>query len=271
MKTVWVALVCLLALGPAAQAAPKAELWQRWETHDPQSDKRVEHGAFKAFLERYIDDGHPSGIYRFSYGDVSSASRRELGDYVRSLESVAVEELSRAEQKAFWINLYNALTLTVILDHYPVESIRDIDISPGLFADGPWGAKLVTVSGEKVSLDDIEHRILRPIWKDPRVHYAVNCASIGCPNLQAEAFTSANTERLLEKGATDYVNHPRGARKEGGKLILSSIYDWFRSDFGGTREGVMEHLLLYAREPLRSVLDSFQGKIKHRYDWGLNE
>ena len=266
-----VTLTLFLFSGAVAQAAPKAELWQRWGSHDPESDERVEHEVFDAFLKRYVDDAHPSGINHVRYGDVSAESREELAAYVRSLEAVAIDGLARDEQKAYWINLYNALTLTIILDHYPVESIRDIDISPGLFADGPWGAKLVTIEEEKVSLDDIEHRILRPIWKDPRLHYAVNCASIGCPNLQAEAFTAANTERLLEKGAADYVNHPRGAGKEGGKLTLSSIYNWFKADFGGTREGVVEHLRRYAREPLRSELEAFAGKVKYRYDWGLNE
>jgi hypothetical protein len=272
MKTAaCVTLILLCSLGAVARAAPKAELWQRWEAHDPQGEDRVDHQVFSAFLERHVDDAHPSGVYRIRYGDISAGSREELASYVKSLEGVAVDGLTRAEQKAYWINFYNALTLTVILEHYPVESIRDIDISPGLFADGPWGAKLVTVEGEKVSLNDIEHRILRPIWKDPRVHYAVNCASIGCPNLQTEAFTAGNTERLLEKGATDYVNHPRGAEREGKRLMLSSIYDWFRQDFGGTEAGVIEHLLQHAREPLRSELGGFQGKVKYRYDWGLNE
>jgi hypothetical protein len=272
MKTAaCVTLILLCSLGAVARAAPKAELWQRWEAHDPQGEDRVDHVVFSAFLERYVDDAHPSGVYRVRYGDISAGSREELASYVRSLEGVAVDGLTRAEQKAYWINLYNALTLAVILENYPVESIRDIDISPGLFADGPWGAKLVTIEGEKVSLNDIEHRILRPIWKDPRVHYAVNCASIGCPNLQTDAFTAGNTERLLEKGAADYVNHPRGAEREGKKLMLSSIYDWFRQDFGGTEAGVVEHLMQHAREPLRSELGGFQGKVKYRYDWGLNE
>ena len=104
---------------------------------------------------------------------------------------------SRDEQLAYWINLYNALTVKVILDHYPVKSILDIDISPGWFSIGPWGKKLVAVEGVEISLDDIEHRILRPIWRDPRIHYALNCAAVGCPNLLREAFTGATAEVLL--------------------------------------------------------------------------
>ena len=86
-----------------------------------------------------------------------------------------------------------------------------------------------------MSLDDIEHRILRPIWRDPRIHYAVNCASIGCPDLFPEAITAANADAYLTRGARDYINDPRGAVVTGGRLTVSSIYKWFREDFGGTR------------------------------------
>ena len=117
----------------------------------------------------------------------------------------------------------------------------------------------------------MEHRILRPIWKDPRVHYAVNCASIGCPNLQDRAYTSKNTEVLLEKGAREYINHPRGAAFEGKKLVLSDIYDWFQEDFGGSDQGVLRHLRRYAAPDLAGKLESFSGRIDYQYDWSLNE
>ena len=152
-----------------------------------------------------------------------------------------------------------------------VKSIRDIDISPGLFSDGPWGKKLVSVEGEDISLDDIEHRILRPVWKDPRVHYGVNCASIGCPNLQPEAFTAENSDELLDKGAREFVNSPRGARIENGKLTVSSIYVWFKSDFGGTDAGVIDHLKKYAQPGLRTQLEKIDRISDNQYDWTLND
>jgi Protein of unknown function, DUF547 len=98
------------------------------------------------------------------------------------LQTVAISAYHQQEQQAFWINLYNARTVSAVLAHYPVASLRDIRLS-GLFSTGPWHAKLVTIEGEKVSLDDIEHRIVRPLWKDNRLHDALNCASLGCPNL----------------------------------------------------------------------------------------
>jgi hypothetical protein len=139
-----------------------------------------------------------------------------------------------------------------------------------LFARGPWGAKLLTIEEEKLSLDDVEHRILRPIWKDNRVHYALNCASLGCPNLQATAYTGDNTESMLEKGARDYINHPRGVTIQNGKLTVSSIYVWFHEDFDGSTEGLMQHWLRYATDGLADALKSYSGGLAHDYDWRLN-
>jgi hypothetical protein len=194
------------------------------------------------FLKKYVVTDHPSGINRVRYAAVTADDKKALGAYLQHLQQADVTRLNRSEQKSYWINLYNALTVKVVLDHYPVKSIRDIDISPGIFSDGPWEAKLLIIQGRKVSLDDIEHRILRPLWKDNRVHYAVNCASLGCPNLQPDAYTAENTEALLEKGTREYENHARGARLGGDRLRLSSIYDWFQADFGASEEGVLRHL-----------------------------
>ncbi len=116
----------------------------------------------------------------------------------------------------------------------------------------------------------MEHRILRPLWKDNRVHYAVNCASLGCPNLQPQAYTPENMELLLEKWAREYVNHSRGVRFAGERLYLSSIYDWFQADFGESDEAVLRHLRQYAAPDIASRLKEFRGKISYDYDWRIN-
>jgi hypothetical protein len=253
-----------------AYGAPKAELWARWQQHDPKNTQTIDHTAWDTFLKKYVAAMHPSGVNRVRYSTVTAEDKQRLKDYVDSLQTLPISRYNRQEQKAYWINLYNAFTVQVILAHAPVESIRDIDISPGLFSDGPWGAKLLTIEGEKVSLDDIEHRILRPIWKDNRVHYAVNCASIGCPNLAPVAYTPQNIEQLLEQGAREYVNHPRGAAFKNGKLQVSSIYVWFQEDFGGSIDGVLDHLRQYAQGQLAEDLQAYRGAVKHAYDWRLN-
>jgi hypothetical protein len=260
----------LLLLTPLAQAAPEADLWQRWTAHDPASDETIDHQGWSDFIDRYRRMG-PEGVARIDYGGVEPAARRRLQRYIDRLADVAISEYNRAVQRAYWINLYNAVTVDVILEHYPVDSIRAIDVGAGWFGAGPWDAKLVEVEGTELSLNDIEHRILRPIWADARIHYAVNCASIGCPNLQPTAFTAANSERLLDKGARAYINHPRGAAIQDGELVVSSIYAWFQADFGGDEAGVIEHLRQYAGDDLQQALAGRSGYADHRYDWSLND
>jgi hypothetical protein len=266
-------LLILLALAgtTTVYGAPKAKLWPRWQSHDPDSAAIVDHADWNIILERYVDAGHPSGINRFKYRSVSPEDRQTLKEYLRNLQDVAVSGLARKEQKAYWINLYNALTVDVILDHYPVKSIRDIDISPGLFSNGPWDAKLLQIENEKVSLNDIEHRILRPIWQDSRIHYAVNCASLGCPNIQPRAFTTQNIDMLLERAAREFINHPRGVSFARNGLQVSSIYFWFRKDFGDSENGIISHLELYLSPENLQKLKAVQPEMSHQYDWNLNE
>lgn len=178
----------------------------------------------------------------------------------------------KIEQKAYWINLYNALTVQLILDNYPVKSITKL--GEGLFSFGPWDDPAATIRGKTLSLNDIEHKILRPIWKDQRIHYAVNCASYSCPDLSAMAFTANNTEELLEEGASAYINHPRGVGVDGDDLLLSSIFDWYLVDFGDSQETLVQHLKHYAKPALKQKLAAFErngGDIDHDYNWDLNE
>ncbi len=251
--------------------APKAELWERWNRSDERSREIVDHGPWDQLLERYIvsDD---DGVNRVAYGRISAADGRNLDRYIRHLASTKVTGLNRTEQLAYWINFYNALTVKLIVAHRPVQSIRDIDISPGLFSEGPWDKKLLKVEGETISLNDIEHRILRPIWRDARLHYALNCASVGCPNLQKTAFTARNSQDLLETAARAYVNDRRGVRREGDEVVVSSIYAWFKEDFGGDVAGVLSHLRKYADPRVAALLEDVDdGNLRDAYDWTLNE
>ena len=265
-------LVCLLALWSASPgaAAPRAERWERWERHDPRSRTTVDHARWARFLAAYVVPGK-DGLNRVAYGRVGPADAAELDAYLAELAAVPVSTLNRDEQLAYWLNLYNALTVNVVLAHYPVRSIRDIDISPGLFSNGPWSADLITVEGVPLTLDDIEHRILRPIWRDPRLHYAVNCASVGCPNLQPRPWGVAGFDRMLDLAAIDFVNSPRGVRVVDDELYVSSIYVWFAEDFGTDNGDVLRHLMAYAAPPLALRLRKLDGIAGHDYDWTLND
>jgi len=253
-----------------AQVAPAAEPLARWQRHSAASPQTVDHRAWGALLERYRVAG-ADGVARMRYAAVTPGDREALKQYVARLEAADVDALGRGEQFAYWVNLYNAATLRIVLDHYPVKSIRDISLGGGLFETGPWGAKVVAVKGERLSLDDIEHRILRPLWRDPRIHYVANCASIGCPDLPARPLTGATAEAMLEDAARAYINHPRGVSVRGGRIIASSIYRWYKEDYGGNERSVLAHLRRYAAPALAAQLAGASEIDRYDYDWRLNE
>ncbi|HAA91648.1 MAG: DUF547 domain-containing protein [Rhodospirillaceae bacterium] len=250
--------------------APSADLWERWQENDPNGSINIEHDAWKQFLAKYLRV-QKDGANRLRYRDVSRKDRESLVNYIGHLSAQPISRTNRAQQMAFWINLYNALTVKVTLDHYPVKSIRDIDISPGLFADGPWGKQLIKVEGVALSLNDIEHRILRPIWKDPRIHYAVNCASIGCPDLQPRPFSASSLDTDLNAAARAYINDKRGVTIKDGAVSVSKIYDWFIEDFGDSADAVLAHIIRYARPSLKTRLEKIATISDAHYDWSLND
>jgi hypothetical protein len=249
--------------------APAARLWPRWQAHDANSTRVVDHAAWAGFLTRYTAR-RSDLVMGVRYRDVTQSDRSVLLGYLGDLSATPVSSLNRDEQFAFWTNLYNALTMRVVLDHYPVASIRDITLSGGLFASGPWSAKLMNVEDEALSLNDIEHRILRPIWRDARVHYAVNCASVGCPDLWPTPFSGSALVSRLDRAARAFVGHPRGVTATADGLRLSSIYNWFADDFGD-EAGLRAHLGTYAAPDARAVIERAGRIVAYQYDWRLND
>lgn len=252
------------------KATPDAVLIEKWTAYNPASTQQIDHSPFDLLLSKYRFMGD-DGIARFAYGKVSAADRTHLDSYLKQLSQTPLSSLNRKVQFAFWVNLYNSLTIRVILDHYPVTSIRDINISPGLFSSGPWGADLITIDGSALSLDNIEHGIIRPLWKDPRAHYVLNCASLGCPDLPKQALTPGTLEATLNHAAETFINHPRAAQITNGTLDVSSIYNWFSSDFGEADAAIIAHLKTYAAANLNKALGSIQTISGDFYDWQLNQ
>lgn len=257
----------VIILFTAALAIHAESLQEYFSTYQESSTESIDHQMWNNILNRYLDHNHPSGVNRFDYQAVSAQDAKQLEAYLSMLEETPIMDFNRDEQMAYWINFYNALTVKVIVDHYPVKSIKKISL-PGS-RRGPWKAKLVRVQGIDLSLDDMEHGILRPIWKDPRIHYAVNCASIGCPNLAPSAYTAVNLETMLDEAARDYINHPRGVNHQSRKLELSSIYKWYKEDFGDIKE-LYAHLLQYADENTAGMIQGASGSPRYDYDWDLN-
>jgi len=250
----------------AAAARPKAIDY--WTKNDPESSTVIDHSAWDVLLKKYIRTD-AKGLNLFDYGGVSEADASALQDYLDRLSAVKVTSLNLAEQRAYWINAYNAITVNLVIEEFPVTSIKQV--LGGLFNTGPWDEDVFPVEGKDISLDTIEHGILRPIWNDPRTHYSVNCASYGCPNLASSAWTAAAMEDMLDAGAVAYINSDRGALKvEGNKVWVSSIYHWFKIDFGDTDKGVIEHMKKYAQGDLKTKLEGVTKIGGHDYSWALN-
>ena len=220
----------------------------------------VDHSIYAELLNNYVKGG---------VVDYQGFKNEEttLDQYLQVLEETDSSKLSRKEQFAFYINAYNAWTIKLILSGYPgVKSIKEL----GSIFKSPWKKKLARIDGEMVTLDHIEHGILRPKYKDPRVHFAINCASKGCPPLRSEPYRGDVLDQQLDEMARAFINDPRRNRLEGKRLHVSPIFKWFKEDFNDDIVGFFQE---YAQGDLKKKLDSSHKEIKVKYlsyDWSLN-
>ena len=269
MKSLTVKLIVTLLLTISLTANAKTDT-DLWRASDHSSVSIINHDLWGELLSSHVHLAE-SGVNLFAYTDVTAADRNKLSAYIESMAMVRIDEFNAQEQLAYWINLYNALTVSVILENYPVTSIRKIGGS--FFAPGPWNQTVVSVKGQDLTLNDIEHRIIRPVFADKRIHYAVNCASIGCPNLSPAVYQGATLGEQLDAAACEFIRHPRGVQISGDKLRLSSIYKWYIEDFGDSVEALKPHLAECldpeVAERLLQLETGF-GKVKYQYDWKLN-
>lgn len=233
---------------------------------------------YARLLKTYvIRSAHGVNLVDYASWQKNDAARAALVSYLEYLQKQKPSQMPRDAAFAFWVNLYNAATLDAVLENYPVDSIRDIKSEGTSLLDfkaffGPWRTKLTLIEGKKHSLDDIEHKIIRPTFKDARSHYALNCASLGCPNLKQTPWKAETLEADLEAAAAAFINHPRGVKVQSdGDLMVSSIYDWFKEDFGGSEQSVVTHLRKYAKPELAVKLKGQPRIGGYIYDWALNE
>ena len=205
-----------------------------------------------------------------------------------SVTAAELESWSTDEQIAFWINAYNVFTLQAIVDHYPIvwrwrtlltltpwNSIWQI---PGVWSDLRWD-----VAGTRKTLDQIEHETLRPLYQEPRIHVAINCASISCPPLRVEPYVGEQLDRQLILAARDYLASDQGLKVDGSTLRLSSIFDWYGDDFieayshlvdGGSKKdrAVLGFVATYGPTEAATLVQSGNARVEHlRYDWALND
>lgn len=197
-----------------------------------------------------------------------------LDGYLASLQSVTPEEFrtfTKDQQLAFLINAYNGFTLKLIISHYPVSSIKKIG---GI--SGPWKVKFFELLGERKHLDDIEHNMIRKMFKEPRIHFAVNCASRGCPDLASTAYEANSLESQLEEATRNFLRDSSLNRLSTNEkqLEVSSIFTWFKNDFISASGSLQNFLTIYVPLTLEQKSKVLSGEIGLKfldYDWSLNE
>lgn len=265
-------ILCALLIGGCTSierlAIPNAKLLSS-ELSEQGRAAELSHDAWDGFLQHYTKKGS-DGVVRVAYGEVTPQNKQQLADYLKYLAAHDVTHQPRDAQLAYWVNLYNALTVKTVLDHYPVASIRHI--RRHILDPGPWEEKRITVAGRALSLHNIEHGIVRALWADdPRIHYALNCAAIGCPNLAQRAYTAQNLEAMLEANAVAYVNHARGVSVDDETITASKIYAWYAEDYGDSEVAILSHIRRYASPTLKAQLFGKTRIHRYRYDWALND
>lgn len=240
--------------------------WPRWGAHDESAKTKVDYGTWPGFMADYADPQGHEGALDFIH--VSSRGMGYLASYLFALQKVAVSRLPRDEQLAYWLNLHNARAVEAT-----AMSLRDIamddDTTKVLILGKAWREKALTVEGEKLSLVDIERRIVMRQWPDPRVQYGLYMPATGAPGLPVQPFTGANVWAALDVRARDYVNSPRATEFHDGKLHVSALYYWDRFLFPSDAS-ILEHLRRFAGPELKAKLGGVDEIAASYLNWRIN-
>ncbi len=263
------ALLLVGASGACSQASDDAVLGRTWPAAQRVSIDRVDHSAYTALLGRYVDQ---SGMVDYATWKATAADIRALDAYLETLSRANPDaSASREGQLAFWINAYNAVTLRGILREYPTSSIRNHTAK--VVGYNIWDDLLLHVGDGRYSLNQIEHDVLRKMG-DWRIHFAINCASIGCPRLLAEAYVPQKLEQQLVANTQQFFSDPRKFRHDpAGRLYITQIIKWFAEDFGATPAERLRTIAPYLpTEAARQLAASGSAQFSYLdYDWGLND
>ena len=223
-----------------------------------------DHSLYDALLKKHVSEG------LVDYGMLKED--KQLDAYLKQLSTADLVSLStRNEKVAFWTNAYNAYTLKLIVDHYPVESI--MEIKEASYADA-WQIPIAEIGGETYTLDQIENGILRPKWPDSRIHYALVCAARSCPQLRSEAYTSENLDQQLDDQARWFMQNRNTFDLKNRKATLSKVYEWYAVDFGDNTADALKTLIPYIEPELAKSLskDSKKWGVSFsEWNWQLNK
>lgn len=259
----FLSLFLFVACGAPASRPASGEIADQIRSSLDSGDGTFGHEIF----DRLLAEGTRDGFVDYGY---FQEHRHDLDDYLAEVADANLAALDPDHLMALLINAYNALTIRSILDHWPVDSIREID--------GVWTEARHTVGGQELTLDAIEHNLLRPFFQDPRIHFAVNCASYSCAPLPPWAFTGEELEKQLEERTRAFLSDSKNVRVEGEALLVSKYFEWYGQDFTEdgwepVAESLPAFIARYTRPEVRDFLDSQDGEPPLRYmdyDWSLN-
>ncbi|TGE08644.1 DUF547 domain-containing protein [Hymenobacter fodinae] len=221
-----------------------------------------DHSSYDRLLKKYVNEKG-----QVNYKGLK-ANQKEFNQYLQLLsKNPPTASWSKPEQMAYWINAYNAYTIRLILDHYPVQSIKDIGSKIQIpLVTTPWASKFFTIGGNNMSLDEIEHGTLRKKYNDPRIHFALVCASVSCPRLRNEAYTAAQLDRQLDDQGRDFLNNPSKNKVGKSEAQLSKYFDWYKSDWTENGQSVASWVNRYSTTKMDP-----NAKVTYLdYNWNLN-
>ncbi|MGI9190449.1 MAG: DUF547 domain-containing protein [Longimicrobiaceae bacterium] len=227
-----------------------------------------DHSAFDRLLRANVN---ATGLVDYAAFDRSDEFRR----YLNTLAAADLGSLSRNGQLALWINAYNAYTIALINRKDRPESIRDINRTLGIGPGKPWSIRIAKVGGKTYTLDEIEHNVIRPQFEEPRIHFALVCAALGCPPLRREAYTGARLNAQLDEQARRFLAESPARNRvdvSDRQVHLSPIFKWYKEDFGNTSASVQKYVARFFRDgPERALLASGNADLSDTdYDWSLN-
>jgi hypothetical protein len=250
----WMQLA-LLTLGFGYMSLSQAQSSMSATKINYQQNPKVNHDIFDGLLRKYVN----------AQGKVDylglKKEKAKLDEYLQLLQKNAPSaQWSKGEEMAYWINLYNAFTIQLVLNKYPIKSVMDLD------GGKVWTTQTIQVGSEKLTLDQIEKVKLLKRFKEPRVHFAVNCAAASCPPLLNRAWTASNLEANFEAQARAFINNEKFNSVGTLKVEVSKIFEWYADDFGGK-----DKILSYIQKYHKSSINSFAVLVYKPYDWSLNK
>lgn len=248
-------------------AAPVAEYWAMWDASNESNAKQVDHSPWDNLLGSYTVIEPESGIVYVRYGDFDTAAQKNLRNYIEGLAKIDPRGYSKLEQKAYWMNLYNALSVQAVLENF--DTLKAAGFSERLDTR-VLDKDRVKVAKEKLSLNDIEHRILRPIWKDHRVLFGLNCATHDCPNLSARAYTADNIKELLAAAGKRFINENSGVVYTDGVLYASRLFQDYLADFATDERMLRKVFAHYSQDMKALYMLGYKGDITYVTDSRLN-